>query len=121
MNKSTSTLLRAIGATVLLVGLSAAPAASGHEGHEHGAEEESLKGTVESVGGDKLTVHTADGKSVSVHVDARTRFENDGHGGNISELSPGMRVVVNGQPMNDGTVHAAVVRYVAKGSPSKHS
>ena len=87
-----------------------------HEGHDHGSGDSSVKGTVESLDGSKLILKGADGKSLNVHVDDRTKYDNAGAAGSSSELVLGTRVVVHGEKMTDGTVHAENIRYRVKKS-----
>lgn len=98
---------------VLLIAILAlARVAVGHEGHDHGADQDKhVKGTVESIAGSALKVKSTDGKKVDVHVDDNTQYENAGAPGKLSDLKVGAKVVVHGEPMKDGTLHAKEVRF----------
>lgn len=86
--------------------------AAAHEGHEHnGGEDQHLKGTVETITGNQLKVKSTDGKHVDVHVDDSTRYENAGAPGKLADLKAGAKVVVHGERMKDGTLHAKEVRF----------
>lgn len=106
--------LRLVVVAVLMMG----GAASAHEGHDHGADaaQQHIMGTVESVAPEKLVVKDTGGKSIDVHIDHDTRYENGDEPGKAADLKKGSRVVIHGQPMKDGTVHAKTVRY---GKPAK--
>lgn len=110
--KTKAVLAHTVSRVILTLTMLGAPSLFAHEGHDHGTEESSLKGTIESLNGNKLTLKSTDGKSVGIHVDDQTRYDNGEAGGSASDLRPGMRVVVNGEKMKDGTVHAATIRYV---------
>lgn len=114
--------LKSIPKAVTIIALLATPAlALAHQGEDHGAatgEAAPLMGTVESFADDKLMVKGNDGKVVSVHVDDRTIYENGGAAGKAGELKAGARVVVHGEKMTDGTLHAAKVRF-GKKAPKK--
>jgi hypothetical protein len=118
--KNSKRFARAVGRAALVMAMFTAPLASAHEGHEHGAEESSLKGTVEALDGQKLTLKGVDGKSMNVHVDGHTRYD-DGHaGGSAADLRPGVRVVIHGEKMKDGTFHAATIRYAKDAKHAEH-
>ena len=90
-----------------------------HKGEDHGAstgEAASLKGTVEAFADGKLTVKGGDGKVIDVHVDDRTLYENAGAPGKSEDLKVGARVVVHGESMADGRLHAKKVRFGKKTS-----
>lgn len=85
-----------------------------HQGEDHGAgtaEPAPLKGTVDSFADDKLVVRGSDGKVTNVHVDNSTTFENGGVAAKSEDLKAGARVVVQGEAMTDGTLHAKKVRF----------
>ena len=82
-----------------------------HEGEDHGDKATHVQGTVESFSGAKLVLKAADGKTVNVHVDDKTYFENSGAAGKAEDLKPGAKAVVMGEPMKDGTLHASKVRF----------
>ena len=110
-------MLKRLKNVVMLAALLAPGLAFAHQGEDHGAgKAESLKGTVESFADSKLTVKAADGKIVNVHVDDRTVYENAGVLGKSEDLNVGAKVVVQGEPMNDGTLHATKVRFGKTGS-----
>lgn len=98
--------------SVMLIAALAGPAAWAHEGHDHGGgAEKHVKGTVESFADSKLVVKGTDAKRVDVHVDDRTVFENGGAAGKAEDLKAGAKVIVVGEPMKDGTLHATKVRF----------
>lgn len=101
---------------IVIAALAISGAASAHEGHDHGAsKDESVKGTLKSVDGNKLVVKPTDGKALNVHVDDHTKYENGDAEGALADLKPGIRVVVHGEPMKDGTLHANKVRFATGG------
>jgi hypothetical protein len=103
---------RFITSIALGAGLLVCTAAFAHEGHEHGSDDEKrVKGTVTSFEGSDLKIKGTDGKLVNVHVDERTEYENSGAKAKAEDLKVGARVVVHGEKMNDGTLHATKVRF----------
>lgn len=104
-------LLQVMGAVVLAVATLGVPSAWAHEGHDHGAEEASWKGTVQSINGQQLVLKGVDGKSVTVHFDQKTQYETGGAAGSASDVVAGMRVVIHGEKMSDGVIHAEAIRY----------
>ena len=89
-------LIRLFRNTIMSLIALAAPAALAHEGHQHGSGP-SVKGTVESVEGSKLTLKGTDGKPISVHIDERTEYEKGRTAGAAVDLTAGTRVVVQGR------------------------
>lgn len=85
-------------------------AALAHEGHDHGGDKP-LKGTVKSIADGKLSVTDVGGKAVNVHVDDRTEYDNGGVAGKAADVKVGSKVVVHGEAMKDGTIHAKKVRF----------
>lgn len=97
---------------LLMLGLMISAVALAHEGHDHGSDKDQrLKGTIETIVGSQLTVKSSDGKQLDVHVDEKTRFDNAGTPGKLEDLKIGAKVVVHGQRMKDGALHAKEVRY----------
>ena len=104
---------------VLIVALIWSCGAAAHEGHDHGgAEGKHVMGSVESIAGDHLKVKATDGNTVNVHVDDSTKYENSGGPGKLADLKVGAKVVVHGEPMKDGTLHAASIRFGKAGATS---
>lgn len=96
---------------VLMAVVSLAGAVFAHNGEDHGAgSEQRLKGTVESFSDGKLVLKGTDGKPVNVHVDSKVVVETNGGPGKLEDLKAGARVVVMGEPMKDGTLHATKIR-----------
>ena len=110
----------AVGVAVLSMSVTTTSVTFAHEGHDHGSSENSVKGTVESLTGNKLTLKGTDGQSVNVHVDEQTKYENGHAAGSPADLVAGTRVVVHGDRMGDGTVHAATIRYVKAATKHEH-
>ena len=103
-----SSLMRSVTLAATLL----AHAALAHGGEDHGGgAEKHVKGTVDSFAESKLVVKGTDGKLVNVHVDDKTVFENAGVAGKAEDLKVGAKVVVMGEPMKDGTLHATKVRF----------
>lgn len=97
---------------LLIFALMVSGVAIAHEGHDHGGDQDQhVKGTVESVADSQLKVKSTDGKRVSVHVDDNTKYENAGAPGKLADLKVGAKVVVHGERMKDGTLHAKEVRF----------
>jgi hypothetical protein len=80
-----------IATAVLTVALVAATTARAHEGHAH-----KVMGTVAGVQGNNLTVKTADGKSVVVMIDAKTKITRGTSKLDAASLKVGDRVVAEG-------------------------
>ena len=108
-------VLKSLSNALTVITLLAAPTmALAHEGEDHGtgtAEAAPLKGTVDSFADGKLVVRASDGKVTNVHVDDSTVFENGGAAAKAEDLKAGTRVVVHGEAMDDGTLHAKKVRF----------
>lgn len=101
--------------------LAVAGAAHAHEGHDHAeTKDQHVKGTLKSVEASKLVVKATDGKTVNVHVDDGTKYENGAAAGAVTDLQPGLKVVVYGELMKDGVLHATKVRF-AKPAPKTPS
>ena len=100
----------------LLLPLTLGLTAFAHEDHDHGAEAQSTKGTVESFADGKLVLKATDGKKIDVMVDEKTAYENAGAKGSAADLKAGLKVVVQGAPMKDGTIHATNLQYGKKGT-----
>lgn len=109
---------KSLAKAVTVIALLATPAmATAHQGEDHGggtAETAPLKGTVDSFADDKLVVRGSDGEVTNVHVDDSTVFENGGVAAKAEDLKAGARVVVHGESMTDGTLHAKSVRFGKK-------
>ena len=85
--------------TVALAGVTAlAPAARAHEGMEH------ITGTVVTVGDNTLSIKDTKGKTVDVHVDAKTEYALRKTAAKFTDLKAGDRVVVHAMEMNGSMV-----------------
>ena len=80
-----------IGVTVLAAALLAPRVSRAHEGHAH-----KVMGTVSSVDGSNLMVKTADGKTVMVMLDAKTKVTQGKTKFDAKALKIGDRVVAEG-------------------------
>ena len=69
------------------------------------------KARSKAINGSQLTVKSTDGKSVEVHVDESTKYESGGAPAKLTDLKVGAKVVVHGERMKDGTLHATQVRF----------
>lgn len=97
---------------LLIFALMVSGVAVAHEGHDHdGDQDQHVKGTVESIADSQLKVKSTEGKRVNVHVDDNTKYENAGAPGKLADLKIGAKVVVHGERMKDGTLHAKEVRF----------
>lgn len=106
----------------LLAVVLAATGAAAHGSEKHGDEGHSVKGVVESLTGSKLVLKKgSDEKPVNVHIDENTKFDNGGAPGAVADLVPTTRVVVKGEVMKDGTLHATQIRYGKPAVPSPSS
>lgn len=116
-----STMIRCVLVTIAV--LTASAVALAHEGEDHGGgADKHLMGTVDSVAGRMLTVKATDGKTVAVHVDDHTQYDKGGAPGKAADVKPGAKVVVHGETMKDGTLHATKIRLgksAASPAPSK--
>ena len=73
-----------------------------HGGHGH------VMGNVKEVKADRLLVVTTEGKSVEVQLTAKTRYLRDKVAAKASELTAGMRVVVDTEEVSGKTVAVEV-------------
>ena len=86
-------------ALVLAIGsLNLTSPASAHGGLEH------IAGTVTNVRDNILAVKTTKGKTVQVHVDAKTEYVRGKQASKIADLNAGDRVVVHAMEMNGSLV-----------------
>jgi Domain of unknown function (DUF5666) len=86
-------------ALVLAIGsLNLTTPASAHGGLEH------ITGTVTNVGDNILAVKTTKGKTVQVHVDAKTEYVRGKQTAKIVDLKEGDRVLVHTMEMNGSLV-----------------
>jgi hypothetical protein len=91
-------------AGVALLAALAIPAASlAHEGHPH-----RVMGTVTAVQGNHVTVKTADGKTVMVMLDAKTKITQGKAKVEATALKAGDRVVAEGAEEKDMIMATAV-------------
>jgi hypothetical protein len=92
-------------------------AARAHEGHDH-----TVMGTVSSIDGTNLMVKTADGKTVMVMMDAKTRITQGKAKLDVKALKVGDRVVAAG-PEEKEMIMAETVKVgavaPAKAAPKK--
>lgn len=89
---------------VLAVVLVIPVCASAHEGHDH-----TVMGTVSSIDGTNLMVKTADGKTVMVMMDARTKVTQGKAKLDAKTLKVGDRVVASG-PEDKSMIMAETVK-----------
>ena len=101
-------LLAALAFTVLA---SAQPLA--HPGHDH-----KLMGSITAIDGNKVTLKTTEGKTVTFQVIPTTSFKRDKIKGTQADLKVGMRVVAN---VGDGSepLKAKEVQYTAPATTAK--
>ena len=99
-------------AVVALVGALLIPAVA--RAHEH---DKTVMGTVSSVDGKNLMVKTADGKSVMVMMDAKTKITKGKMKLEVAGVKVGDRVVASG-PEDKAMIMAETVK-VAETSPEK--
>ena len=86
-----------------LVAVVAAPAwLRAHGGHGH------VMGTVKEVKADRLNVETAEGKPAELQLTAKTRYLRGKTAAKASDLTPGMRVVVDTEEQEGRTVAVEV-------------
>ncbi len=91
---------------VALVGSLLGAKAQAHEGGVHS------RGTVKEITADRLVLLTAEGKSVSVAMDAETRIVRGDHTITPAEVRPGERAVVHAAS-RDGKLEAIEVMVAA--------
>ncbi|MBZ4329684.1 MULTISPECIES: DUF5666 domain-containing protein [Myxococcaceae] len=77
----------------------------------HGKDGAHVMGTVKEVKQNTLVVETSDGKQQEVMTDPNTRYEKSGVAVTAADLKAGERVVVHGMKMNNGQVHAQLVKF----------
>ena len=85
-----------IGLMMIVLAVVAPAAARAHEGHAH-----KVMGTVASVDGKNVMVKTADGKTVMVMLDAKTKITQGKTKLEASALKVGDRVVAEGPEEKD--------------------
>jgi nucleoside phosphorylase len=79
-------------------------------------------GTVSAVNGDTLTVSRRDGTTMTVHVSSATTIVVAGvTKATISDVKPGMVVVVEGTQRSDGSLDASAVRGGQPGKVRDHA
>ncbi len=98
---------------VALVGALIVPAVA--RAHEH---DKTVMGTVSSIDGKNLMVKTADGKSVMVMMDAKTKITKGKTKLEASVLKVGDRVVASG-PEDKEMIMAETVKVGAPSAPAK--
>lgn len=76
----------------------------------HGKDGVHLKGTLQAVAESAVTVKTTDGEEVSVHIDARTKFERGAKPVTRTDAVVGEKVVVHAMKMKDGSLHGHLVK-----------
>ena len=91
-------------ATVLAGALVVPVVALAHEGHAH-----KVMGTVSSIDGKNLMVKTADGKTVMVMLDAKTKITQGKNKVDMTALKVGDRVVAEG-PEEKNMITAATLK-----------
>ncbi len=101
-----------IGVAVLAVVLLAPRMSRAHEGHDH-----TVMGTVSSIDGKNLMVKTADGKTVMVMMDDKTKVTQGKTKLELSALKVGDRVVAAG-PEDKSMIMAETVK-VGAPAPAK--
>ncbi|ATB46268.1 DUF5666 domain-containing protein [Corallococcus macrosporus] len=77
----------------------------------HGKDGVHVMGTMKEVKQNTLVVETSDGKQQDVMTDPNTRYEKSGVAVTAADLKAGERVVVHGMKMNNGQVHAQLVKF----------
>ena len=93
-----------IGLMMLTFALAAPTVGRAHEGHAH-----KVMGTVSSINGQNLMVKTADGKTVMVMHDAKTKITQGKNKVDAAKLQVGDRVVAEG-PEEKDMIMATTVR-----------
>ncbi len=101
-----------IGVAVLAVALLAPRMSRAHEGHDH-----TVMGTVSSIDGKNLMVKTADGKTIMVMMDDKTKVTQGKTKLELSSLKVGDRVVAAG-PEDKNMIMAETVK-VGAAAPAK--
>jgi hypothetical protein len=97
-----------LGLAVIVVSLSlSAIPATAHEGMEH------VNGTITSLGDNLLSVKDTKGKTVEIHVDAKTEYAQGKTAAKFSDLKVGDRVAVHAMEMK-GVMVAHEVNLPAK-------
>ena len=100
-----------VGLMMLTLAIAAPTAVRAHEGHAH-----KVMCTVSSVDGKNLMVKTADGKTVMVMLDAKTKITQGKNKVEASALKVGDRVVAEG-PEEKDMIMAATVK-VGEATPT---
>lgn len=101
-------------AVIALAGLLIIPAvARAHDGHD-----KTVMGTVSSISGTNLMVKTADGKSVMVMMDAKTKITQGKTTLDAKTLKVGDRVVASG-PEDKDMISAETVKVGEAPAPAK--
>ena len=77
---------------------------SAHPGHEH-----KVLGTVTAVDGSHIDIKTKDGKTVSVQLDAETKYMNGKTAAVVSDVKVGQRVAVTYVEKNEKDVATEVL------------
>jgi hypothetical protein len=93
-----------IGVAVLAVALLAPRLSRAHDGHDH-----TVMGTVSSIDGTNLMVKTADGKTVMVMMDAKTKVTQGKAKLELSAIKIGDRVVAAG-PEDKAMIMAETIK-----------
>ena len=99
-------------AVALAVGLLVPAIARAHDGHEH-----KVMGTVSSVQGNNLMVKTADGKSVMVMLDAKTKITRGKAKAGAADVKVGDRVVATGLEQNE-MINATTLQLGTQAAPA---
>lgn len=87
--------------------------ARAHEGHD-----KTVLGTVSSISSNSLTVKTADGKTVMVMLDAKTKITHGKETLDVKALKVGDRVAASG-PEEKNMIMAETVKVGAAPAPAK--
>jgi Cu/Ag efflux protein CusF len=95
---------RAVAVFTLLLAFATLAFAHGKEKH--------IMGTVTGIGGDSITLQTADKKSLTVSVSDKTKFEKSGAVATLKDLKVGNRVVVHAE-QSGNRLTATQVRFGA--------
>jgi type 1 fimbria pilin len=95
---------RTIFATILLALTLGLATGFAHNGVEH------VMGTVTAVTANAITVETVKHESVTVQIDATTKFANNGADGSLKDVKTGLRVVIDAKPNADKKLLGVTVK-----------
>ena len=94
-------------AAALAIFLAVSPTVFAHEGNDH------VRGVVTQISPTSITVQTADKKTRTLTLSAKTAFEKSGDHAGVGDLKVGDRVIV------DVPQHTAEAKLVRFGTPKK--